>query len=200
MSQLNLPQATITILSALLMDVKAGNVRRCESIGMSLEEIRALSQLNIDELHYLNQSHVSVLDFQINHDNFWLMLGQARNESKRLLMVDRALELGGSMELLDKYFGLSPSEVSSRRRLIGIETRQGRTQSLTETQDNAVWEHWKAAGLDSPDSHTALEVMMLASEQHDVSLTAVWTKVCLWCREARQLEVHKNGRRPTPTV
>ncbi|MEH4661196.1 MULTISPECIES: DUF2857 domain-containing protein [Enterobacteriaceae] len=200
MSQLNLPQATITILSALLMDVKAGNVRRCESIGMSLEEIRALSQLSIDELHYLNQSHVSVLDFQINHDNFWLMLTQARNEAKRLMMIDRALELGGSMDLLDKYFGLSPTEVSARRRLIGIETRQGRTQSLTEQEDNAVWTHWKASGLDSPDSHQALEVMMLAAEQQDVSLTAVWTKVCVWCREARQQKRHNSGRRPDATV
>ena len=57
MSQLNLPQATLTILSALLLDIKAGNVRRCESIGMSLEEIRALSQLSIDELHYLNRMY-----------------------------------------------------------------------------------------------------------------------------------------------
>ncbi|KDE34235.1 hypothetical protein AW40_23495 [Kosakonia radicincitans UMEnt01/12] len=200
MSQHNLSQATITILSALLMDVKAGNVRRCESIGMSLEEIRALSQLSIDELHYLNQSHVSVLDFHINHDNFWLMLAQARSEAKRLMMIDRALELGGSIELLDKYFGLTPTEVSARRRLIGIETRQGRTQSLSEDEDKAVWGHWKASGLDSTDSHQALEVMMLAAEQQDVSLTAVWTRVGIWCREARQKPGKSDGRRSDATV
>lgn len=26
--------------------------------------------------------------------------------------------------------------------------------------------------------------MMLAAEQHDVSLTAVWSRVSNWCREA----------------
>ena len=150
---------------------------------MSLEEIRALSQLSLDELHYLSQSHVSVLDVSLNHENFWLMLNQARNEQKRMLMIDRALELGGSMELIDKYFGLSPSEVSARRRLMGIESRQGRTQSLTEPQDSALWIEWKAAGLSSPDSHQALEAMMLAAEQHGLSLTAVWSRVCQWCRE-----------------
>ncbi|MBK0096621.1 DUF2857 domain-containing protein [Erwinia sp. S63] len=184
MSQHNLSQATTAILSSLLMDVKSGNIRRCESLGMSVEEIRALSQLSLDELHYLSQSHVSVLDISLNHENFWLMLNQARNELKRMLMIDRALELGGSMELIDKYFGLSPAEVSARRRLMGIESRQGRTQSLTEPQDAALWIEWKAAGLSSPDSHQALEAMMLASEQHGLSLTAVWSRVSQWCREA----------------
>ncbi|HEY2454454.1 MAG TPA: DUF2857 domain-containing protein [Scandinavium sp.] len=183
MNQHNLSHATNSILSSLLMDLKAGNVRRCESLGMSIEEIRALSQLSLDELYYLNQSHVSVLDFRINHDNFWLMLNQARNEQKRLLMIDKALELGGSMELMEIYFGLSPSEVSARRRLMGIETRQGRTQSPTEEEDNALWGHWKASGMTSPDSHEALDVMMKAAEQNTVSLTAVWTRVSQWCRE-----------------
>ncbi|EOS93142.1 DUF2857 domain-containing protein [Erwinia tracheiphila] len=183
MSQHNLSQATTTILSSLLMDVKNGNIRRCESLGMSVDEIRALSQLSLDDLHYLSQSHVSVLDVTINHENFRLMLNQARNEQKRMLMIDRALELGGSMDLMDKYFGMSPSEVSARRRLMGIETRQGRTQSLTEPQDTALWAEWKVAGLTSPDSHQALEAMMLAAEQYSLSLTAVWTRVSQWCRE-----------------
>ncbi|HCI5389203.1 DUF2857 domain-containing protein [Escherichia coli] len=184
MSQHNLSQATTAILSSLLMDVKNGNIRRCESLGMSVEEIRALSHLSLDELHYLSQSHVSVLDVTLNHENFWLMLNQARNEQKRFMMIDRALELGGSMELIDRYFGLSPSEVSARRRLMGIESRQGRTQALTEPQDAALWAEWKAAGLSSPDSHQALEAMMLAAEQLGLSLTAVWSRVCQWCREA----------------
>lgn len=187
MSQHNLSGATVTILSSLLMDLKAGNVRRCQSLGMSLEEIRALSQMSLDELHYLSQSHVSVLDVSINHDNFWLMLNQARNEQKILLMIDRALELGGSMDLMAKYFGLSPTEVSARRRLMGIESRQGRTLSPSEEEDAALWEHWKNSGMTSPDSLPALEVMMLAAEQNEVSLTAVWTRVCQWCREARHV-------------
>lgn len=187
MSQHNLSGATVTILSSLLMDLKAGNVRRCQSLGMSLEEIRALSQMSLDELHYLSQSHVSVLDVSINHDNFWLMLNQARNEQKNLLMIDRALELGGSMDLMAKYFGLSPTEVSARRRLMGIESRQGRTLSPSEEEDAALWVHWKNSGMTSPDSLPALEVMMLAAEQNEVSLTAVWARVCQWCREARHV-------------
>ncbi len=183
MSQ-NLAQATNAILTHLLMDLKSGNIRRCESLGMTIDEVRQLSQLTVDDLHYLMQSTVSVLDLSINHDNFWIMVNQARTEQKRLQRIDRALALSGSIELMQHYFGLTTAEVSARRRLNGIETHQGRTQAPGEDADAGIWRQWKAAGLAGPDSHEALDIMMLAAEQHNVSLTAVWTRVNSWCREA----------------
>lgn len=183
MSQ-NLSQATNAILTHLLMELKSGNIRRCEALGMSIDEVRQLSQLTVDDLHYLMQSTVSVLDLSINHDNFWIIVNQARTEQKRLQRIDRALALGGSIELMQTYFGLTTSEVSARRRLNGIDTHQGRTQAPDEQADAGIWKQWKAAGLTGPDSHEALDVMMLAAEQHNVSLTAVWTRVNTWCREA----------------
>ncbi|AFI91620.1 DUF2857 domain-containing protein [Pectobacterium parmentieri] len=183
MSQ-GLSQATNALLTHILMELKSGNIRRCEALGMTMEEVRQLSQLTVDDLYYLTQSSVSVLNFQINHDNFWSMVNQARTEQKRLQRIDRALALGGSIELMQFYFGLSTSEVSSRRRLNGVETRQGRVQAPTEEEDAALWEQWRSSGLSSPDSHEALDVMMLAAEQQNVSLTAVWTRVNAWCREA----------------
>ncbi|MGM7764939.1 DUF2857 domain-containing protein [Yersinia enterocolitica] len=180
----SLSQATNAILNHLLMEVKSGNIRRCESLGMTIEEIRQLSQLTLDDLHYLMQSSVSVLNLSINHDNFWIIVQQARTEQKRMQRIDLALALGGSIELMQTYFGLTAAEVSARRRLNGIETRQGRTQALNEEDDVGIWQQWKAANLTTADSHDALDVMMQAAEKHQVSLTAVWSRVNSWCREA----------------
>lgn len=191
MSQ-NLSQATNAILTHLLMELKSGNIRRCESLGMTIEEVRQLSQLTVDDLHYLMQSSVSVLNLSINHDNFWIIVNQSRTEQKRLQRIDRALALGGSIELMQHYFGLSAAEVSSRRRLNGIETRQGRTQAPDEDADAGIWVQWNTSGLTAPDSHEALDVMMLAAEKHDVSLTAVWIRVNSWCREADRKVVNHN--------
>ncbi|WP_411913708.1 DUF2857 domain-containing protein [Yersinia enterocolitica] len=183
MSQ-SLSQATNAILTHLLMELKSGNIRRCESLGMTIEEIRQLSQLTVDDLHYLMQSSVSILNLSINHDNFWIIVQQARTEQKRMQRIDLALALGGSIELMQAYFGLTAAEVSARRRLKGIDTRQGRTQAPNEEEDVGIWQQWKASDLTTPDSHDALDVMMLAAEKHHVSLTAVWSRVRIWCREA----------------
>ncbi|EQB98916.1 DUF2857 domain-containing protein [Photorhabdus temperata] len=180
MSQIS--QVTNALLTQLVMELKSGCLRRCESLGLMTEEMRMLHNLTVEDLHYLMNSPVSVLTLRIHHENFALMLQQARREQKRLQRLDRALVLGGSIELMQHYFGLTSVEVSSRRRMLGIEARQGRCLMLTDKDSAEVWRLWQADVTD-PDSAEGLEVMMQAAEQLDVSLTAVWNAVRSWIED-----------------
>ncbi|RKR53690.1 uncharacterized protein DUF2857 [Yokenella regensburgei] len=168
------------LLTQIVMELKSGNIRRCEAIGLTLEEIQELNSLTVEDLHYLVNTPVSLLTFHINHTNLITMLAQARREQTRTQRIDRALTLGGSIELMQHFFGLTAAEVSSRRRLVGVVTRQGRSQIPTEEQEVAVWQQWKASNVDNMESLDALEAMMLIAEQQDISLTSVWTLTKGW--------------------
>lgn len=171
------------LLTQIVMELKSGNIRRCEAMGLTLEEIQELNSLTVEDLHYLVNTQVSLLTFRINHTNHTnlnTMLAQARREQTRTQRIDRALTLGGSIELMQHFFGLTATEVSSRRRLVGVVTRQGRSQIPTEEQELAVWQQWKASSVDNLESLDALEAMMLIAEQQDISLTAVWTLTKGW--------------------
>lgn len=177
------PQAAIgtnALLTQIVMELKSGNIRRCESMGLTLEEIQELNQLTVEDLHYLVNTPVSILTFRINHTNLNTMLAQARREQTRTQRIDRALMLGGSIELMQHFFGLTATEVSSRRRLVGIITRQGRNQTPTEEEEVSVWTQWKASKVEKLESLDALEAMMLIAEQQDISLTIVWTLTKGW--------------------
>ena len=43
------------------MDLKSGYLRRCESLGLAREEMQMLQGLTIEEIHYLSNSEVSVI-------------------------------------------------------------------------------------------------------------------------------------------
>lgn len=90
----SLSQATNSLLTQLVMELKSGYIRRCESLGLTTEEMQLLHGLTIEDLHYLMNSSVSVLTFQIHHENFSLMLQHARREQQRMQRIDRALALG----------------------------------------------------------------------------------------------------------
>ncbi|AUS68071.1 hypothetical protein CXP54_22325 [Escherichia albertii] len=168
------------LLTQIVMELKSGNIRRCEAMGLTLEEIQELNSLTVEDLHYLVNTPVSLLTFRINHTNLNTMLAQARREQTRTQRIDRALTLSGSIELMQHFFGLTATEVSARRRLVGVVTRQGRSQIPTEEQELAVWQQWKASNVDNLESLDALEAMMLIAEQQDISLTAVWTLTKGW--------------------
>ncbi|UAN63364.1 DUF2857 domain-containing protein [Serratia sp. JSRIV006] len=176
----SLSQTTNSLLTQLVMDLKSGYIRRCESLGLQPKEMKMLQSLTIEDLHYLANSEVSVLSFQINHENLMRMLQQARTEQKRLQRIDRALAFGGSIELLQHYFGLSSVEVAARRRIAGIGVRPGRGIVLTDEDNATLWRIWQKAEIYNIDSADGLDVMLLAAEQMDASLTAVWHAVRGW--------------------
>ncbi|MDC9132398.1 DUF2857 domain-containing protein [Escherichia coli] len=173
----NLSQATNGLLMQLVMDLKSGYLRRCEALGLSREEMQMLQGLSIEEIHYLSNSEVSVLRLDINHNNLVRMLQQARTEQKRLQRIDRALALGGSIELMAFYFGLSSVDVAARRRISGIDVRPGRGITLSDDENSELWRLWQKAGINDVESADGLDVMMLCAEQMNIPLTAVWHAV-----------------------
>ncbi len=100
--------ATNALLTQLIMELKSGSIRRCEALGMTMEEIQALNRLSIEDLHYLISTPVSILTVCINHANLKMLMEQAQRERQRAQRIDRALALGGSIELMQRYFGLTP--------------------------------------------------------------------------------------------
>ena len=176
----NLSQATNGLLMQLVMDLKSGYLRRCEALGLSREEMQMLQGLSIEEIHYLSNSEVSVLRRDINHNNLVRMLQQARTEQKRLQRIDRALALGGSIELMAFYFGLSSVDVAARRRISGIDVRPGRGITLSDDENSELWRLWQKAGINDVESVDGLDVMMLCAEQMNIPLTASWHAVRGW--------------------
>ncbi|HFV0660420.1 TPA: DUF2857 domain-containing protein, partial [Escherichia coli] len=135
---------------------------------------------SIEEIHYLSNSEVSVLRLDINHNNLVRMLQQARTEQKRLQRIDRALALGGSIELMAFYFGLSSVDVAARRRISGIDVRPGRGITLSDDENSELWRLWQKAGINDVESVDGLDVMMLCAEQMNIPLTAIWHAVRGW--------------------
>jgi hypothetical protein len=178
----NLSRAANGFLLDLVMELKNGFVRRCDKMGLTSEEIATLKDVTIEDIHYIVNSEVSVLSFQINQDNLARLMTQAREEQTRKQRIDRALALGGSIKLMEHFFGLMSNDVAARRRIAGIKVRAGRGTVLSEEQSTELWEIWAANDTQTLRSETdeGLDLMLLAAEQMDISLTAVWNTVLKW--------------------
>lgn len=181
----NLSRTANGFLLDLVMELKNGFIRRCDKMGLTSEEIATLKDMTIEDIHYIINSEVSVLSFQINQDNLARLMTQAREEQTRKQRIDRALALGGSIKLMEHFFGLMSNDVAARRRIAGIKVRAGRGTVLSDEQSAELWEIWAANDSKTLRSETdeGLDLMLLAAEQMDISLTAVWNTVLRWERE-----------------
>ncbi|MGR7527189.1 DUF2857 domain-containing protein [Klebsiella aerogenes] len=170
-------QAANHFLLQLVMELKTGNIRRCESLGIPPDVIRMLRDITLEELQCVCSSKVSVLSFAVNSENLIRLVDYAREECQRNERIDRALTLGASIEIMRHYFGLNGCDVAMRRRIAGIAVRDGREYTLSDDELARVWHHWVRSRTADLYETSSLDALMLISEETNLSLTAVWRAV-----------------------
>ncbi|HAT1683772.1 TPA: DUF2857 domain-containing protein [Klebsiella oxytoca] len=197
-------QAANHFLLQLVMELKTGNIRRCEALGIPPDVIRMLRDMTLEELQCVCSSKVSVLSFAVNSDNLIRLIDYAREECQRNERIDRALALGASIEIMRHYFGINGCDVAMRRRIAGITVRDGREYTLSDDELASVWHHWVRSSATDLYETSSLDALMLISEETNLSLTAVWRAVREYVtprtRRSNLLKKRARGDRSPPDV
>lgn len=185
-----IPSLNYAVLTDALHALKEGNIRHCEALGFTYNELEAINNLSMDELFILSRASASFLNVTIQHEVLRQLLAQTKQEIHLQQRISRAIALGGSIELLSQFFGLSSSEISARRRFIGITISQGRTRIPDEDTDARIWHQWQKCRPDNLLSMDALDAMMDitealsgTTEDESLSLTVVWNRITLCEKE-----------------
>ncbi|QYG86342.1 DUF2857 domain-containing protein [Citrobacter koseri] len=177
------------VLTDALHALKEGNFHHCESLGFTFEEITDLNQLSLDELFIVSRSSAPFVTISVRHDVLHHLIVLARQEVLHQQQIHRAIRLGGSIALLNQYFGLTSNEVCLRRRMLGVSVPYGRTPEPDEETDAAIWLQWQKCRVENLASPEALLAMMqvtetLLSQTEGLPLTTVWKRITLCEQEA----------------
>lgn len=184
-----IPSLNYAVLTDALHALKDGNIRYCESLGFTFDEMNALNQLSLDELFIISRESAQFLAVTVHHDALRLLLAKSREEVLQQQRINHAIRLGGSIAILNKYFGLTSNEVCLRRRLLGVRVPYGRAPEPDEEADAAIWRQWQQCRVANLESTDALAAMMrvtqtLLPKVEGLSLTIVWKRIALCEREA----------------
>lgn len=175
----------------VLQAVREGNIKYCNTLGLTLNEIRELNKLSLDELFFISKTSLMFIDITVNHEHLKNLLVRSRQELQHQQQINRAVRLGASHEILYKYFGLNTADVAARRRLLGITIPNGRTVIPDENTDAKIWLLWKKKHQDNTESLQALDVMMqiteeLYNEGYTFSLTVIRNRIVLFEKNAQE--------------
>ncbi|EMB4337280.1 DUF2857 domain-containing protein [Citrobacter freundii] len=189
-----IPSLNYSILTNALHALKEGNFRYCETLGFTFDELNALNQLSLDELFIVSRASAQFMVVTVHHEILEQILALSHREVHRQQRINQAIKLGGSIALLNHFFGLTSNEVCIRRRLLGIAIPHGRTPIPDEAIDAEIWQLWQKHRPENIESSDALEIMMQVVEYlsaRDVapSLTVVWNRIKLCEKEALDREI-----------
>ena len=177
------------VLTDALHALKEGNLHHCEALGFTFDEMTDLNQLSLDELFIVSRSSAPFVSISVRHDVLCHLMTQARQDVRYQQLINRAIRLGGSIALLNQYFGLTSNETCLRRRLLGVSVPYGRTPEPDEETDAEIWRQWQQCRVDNLESSDALAAMMQVTEKllpdaEGLSLTTIWKRITLCEKEA----------------
>lgn len=158
-----------SILTIALELMEQGKIKWLIDIGFNEEQLIKLKNIPYLQLLELSNTSVSFLSFKLNVPVFDLLLKTSNDYTRKAEMCDRAITLGASNEILFKYFGLSTTEISTRRYLLNVHVTRGRSKKPNYEESEAIWKKWIELVRDNPqlndvDDFDRLDAFMIVTE------------------------------------
>lgn len=158
-----------SLLTIALELMEQGKIKWLIDIGFNEEQLIKLKSIPYLQLLELSNTSVNFLSFKLNVPVFDLLLKTSSDNTRKTEMCDRAIMLGASNEILFKYFGLSTTEISTKRFLLNVHVTRGRSRKPNFEESEAIWKKWLELVKDNPllnevDDFNRLDAFMIITE------------------------------------
>lgn len=176
----------LSILHMVQNGINQGKIQSLLEMGFTIEHLQRLKDLSYNQIAHIASSQVLLIDVQINPQMFDVILARAQEYEERIRIIDKAISLGASIEVLNRYFGLSTTDISCSRKLKDLAITKGRLRKPTEQEKIVIWEKWVSQKSANPeiaklDNECRLQaymditqhVSMLSDEIEALTLTSV---------------------------
>ena len=172
-------------------------MQRGKSLGFTLDLIMRLQALPPTDLHKVVSSPYLWIRPSVDPDALQLVLDKIDRDEERERLINRTIKLGATTPMLNKFFGLSHTEIAERRRTLQIQSRPGRIPALSNEQRHAIWERWVAlvqqfekchgtepvaaiqnimTGADL-DEMNQLDLMLVIAEEQNILVSQIWMEI-----------------------
>ncbi|MEZ2743761.1 DUF2857 domain-containing protein [Halopseudomonas bauzanensis] len=175
---------TLAILRQAITYVREGNMRRARALGFNDDELRELRRLSATDIDALATSNPVVCRLSVDHDLLAGVFRRLSSDMDREKTIDRCLELGASVLMMSSFFGLTGNDCSTRRALLGLESRQGRVAMPPESEEHDAFRRWQdiSAATTAPDAVDDIQGMIVLCEETSIPLGVVWQLVKNWTK------------------
>lgn len=181
-------QVTGAILRQVIGHIRDGNLCRARGFGFSDQELRYLSRLTVTDLETLATHPMIVCHLSVDHDLLEAVVQRLTGDVDMEQTINRCLMLGASTQMMYAFFGLTGNDCSTRRFLLGLESRPGRMAMPDEKTEIKAWHYWQRL-CDTPNNPQAeldIQGMMALAEETGIALGVIWQLVKTWNRTLRR--------------
>lgn len=156
-----------------------GDRASLKMMGVEADDVRAMEQLTVTQLHRLGELSAHFIDFRVSRPCLRRVLKRLANEQAETALQDRLLRAGAALPLMNHYFGFNSADCTSRRQVLRVAAQAGRPRVLTDEEFDELVKAWRA----TEELTDERERLLALHERTGLSLEVIWPVVQEWQAE-----------------
>jgi len=185
-------ELTAAVLQYALRCLVEGDRAALRNMNFGPREVEALREMNLGDLCHIESLRTPCLKVALDRELYWHMMAYVRNRRESEDLQKALIIADASQEMMQTFFGTGAREYVRLRRMLMVETTNGRPPEPNEEQTQRLWDAWKRRieGRETP-SLPPKEYLAI-HEETGIPLRAVWSQTSRWT-EYGKLPVAMNG-------
>jgi len=173
-------ELTAAVLQYALRCLVEGDRAALRSMNFGPREVEALRKMNLGDLCHIESLRTPCLKVALDREMYWHMMAYVRNRRESGDLQKALIIADASQEMMQTFFGTGAREYVRLRRMLMMDTTNGRPPEPNEEQTQRLWDAWKrrTEGRENP-SLPAKEYLAI-HEETGVPLRAVWSQTSRW--------------------
>jgi hypothetical protein len=185
-------ELTTAVMQYAIRCLAEGDQLALRNMNFGPREVEALRDMNLGDMCHIDTLRVHCLKIALDREVYWPMVAHLRNRREAGELQKALIIADAAQDMMQHFFGTGSREYVRLRRMLVVETINGRPPEPTEAEIQTLWDAWKQriegheGMLLRPEEYLALH------EETGITLRAIWSQTRRWADYGR-LPAAANG-------
>jgi len=186
-------ELTTAVLQYALRCLVEGDRVALRNMNFGPREVEALREMNLGDLCHIEGTRAQCLKIALDREVYWPMMAYVRNRRESGDLQKALINADASQEMMQTFFGTGAREYVRLRRMLMVETVNGRPPEPNEEETQRLWDAWKRRIEGREDPSLPPAEYLAIHEETGIPLRAVWSQTSRWA-EYGKLPAVVNGK------
>ena len=186
---MNRSKETDLVLAVLLYAIRSqaeGDMAALQEMGFGKTELEALEGVELAALHRAGTLRAHCLTVMLNREVFLPMLQRFRTLQKTEMLKRKLLAEDASLDMMDRFFGMSRRDYARWRRILGVIGTGGRPPDPDEEQTFRLWKAIQEKLAERERKDLLPGDFLDLKEETGLSIRAIWRLAKDWEKQGRE--------------
>lgn len=173
-------ELTTAIMQYAIRCLSEGDQAALRNMNFGPREVEALREMSLGDICHLESLRAHCLKVALEREVYWPMVEDLRERRKSAELQKALIKADAAQDMMEKLYGMGAREYVRLRRMLVVETINGRPPEPSESDTQKLWDTWKQHIAGREETALLAEDYLAMHEASGIAMRAIWSQTRRW--------------------